>query len=194
MPSDVGSVAALAPPDPHGPEPRVNRALDFVGAHFAEGASLVDGSAAAGLNPTHLAAPFRCKSRVTPSSHVNNSRPRQAAHLLRSTDMPTAQVPLEAGLADKRHLTRIVRVRLRKTPNQMLARCWHPDGICRPSPLPYSPSSAGAAHRCLSSPPLERSAQNADRHPELAGMVHSGSGPIESALAARFSLCKETDL
>jgi AraC family transcriptional regulator len=117
--SGCWSVAAHAPPAPNGPDPRVNRALDFVEARFAEDVSLVDIAAAAGLSPTHLTGMFRRETGMTPYSYVINRRLRQAVHLLRSTDTPIAQVALDAGFADQQHLTRMVRARLRKTPKQV---------------------------------------------------------------------------
>lgn len=117
--SGCWSVAAHAPPDPQGTDPRVNRALDYVEAHFAEDVSLIDIAAAAGLSPTHLTGVFRRETGMTPYSYVINRRLRQAVHLLRASDMPIAQVALEAGFADQQHLTRMVRARLRKTPKQV---------------------------------------------------------------------------
>lgn len=113
------SVPAHAPPEDHAPDPRVNRALDYVEANFAEDVSLTGIAAAAGLSPTHLTGVFRRETGMTPYSYVINRRLRHAVHLLRSTDMPIAQVALEAGFADQQHLTRMVRARLRKTPKEV---------------------------------------------------------------------------
>lgn len=113
------SVPAPVLPQRSGPDPRVNRALDFVEANFAEDVSLIDIAEAAGLSATHLTGIFRRETGMTPYSYVINRRLRHAVHLLRSSDMAIAQVALEAGFADQQHLTRMVRARLRKTPKQV---------------------------------------------------------------------------
>jgi AraC family transcriptional regulator len=101
------------------PDRRVHRAVDYIEAHYAEDISLVEIAAVAGLSPTHLTGVFRREAGVTPYSYVINRRLRQAVHLLRNSDMPIAQVALEAGFADQQHLTRMVRARLRKTPKEV---------------------------------------------------------------------------
>ncbi len=113
------SIPSHAPPPRHGPDPRVNRALDYVEANFAEDVSLIDIAAAAGLSPTHLTGVFRRETGMTPYSYVINRRLRHAVQLLRSSDMPIAQVALDAGFADQQHLTRMIRARLRKTPKEV---------------------------------------------------------------------------
>jgi AraC family transcriptional regulator len=100
----------------------VNRALDFIEANFAEDLSLVSIAAAAGLSQTHLTGMFRRETGMTPYSYVIGRRLRHAVHLLRSSDMPIAQVALEAGFADQQHLTRMVRARLRRTPKEVRRR------------------------------------------------------------------------
>jgi len=116
------SVPAHLPPRHEGPDPRVNRALDFIEANFAEDLSLVSIAAAAGLSQTHLTGMFRRETGMTPYSYVIGRRLRHAVHLLRSSDMPIAQVALEAGFADQQHLTRMVRARLRRTPKEVRRR------------------------------------------------------------------------
>jgi AraC-like DNA-binding protein len=110
---------ARLPPTGTAPDRRVHRAVDYIEAHYAEDISLVEIAAAAGLSPTHLTGVFRREAGVTPYSYVINRRLRQAVHLLRHSDMPIAQVALEAGFADQQHLTRMVRARLRKTPKEV---------------------------------------------------------------------------
>jgi AraC family transcriptional regulator len=113
------SVPTRMPSGRPGFDPRIHRAIDYIETHYAEDISLVEIAAVAGLSPTHLTGVFRREAGVTPYSYVINRRLRQAVHLLRTSDLPIAQVALEAGFADQQHLTRMVRARLRKTPKEV---------------------------------------------------------------------------
>lgn len=113
------SVPARTPAGRSGFDPRVHRAIDYIETHYAEDISLVSIASVAGLSPTHLTGVFRREAGVTPYSYVINRRLRQAVHLLRNTDLPIAEVALDAGFADQQHLTRMVRARLRKTPKEV---------------------------------------------------------------------------
>jgi AraC family transcriptional regulator len=100
-------------------DPRIGRAIDYVEANCLENISLVEIANAAGLSPTHLMTRFRDQTGMTPYSYVINRRVQHAVLLLRTTDMPIADVALEAGFSDQQHLTRVVRARRGLTPKMI---------------------------------------------------------------------------
>jgi AraC-like DNA-binding protein len=113
------SAPALPVARPTRPDWRVQRAIDFVEAHFAENVSMLDIAAAAGLSVSSLSSQFRRMTGQTPYAYVIERRVLQAERLLRETDIPIAEVALAAGFADQAHLTRLVRARRGVTPRQV---------------------------------------------------------------------------
>lgn len=97
-------------------EPRLARALEFIEAHFLEDISLMDIAAASGLSLSLLTMRFQRDIGQTAYSYVIERRVQHAVHLLRSTDMPIAQVAQEAGFSDQQHLSRVIRARRSSTP------------------------------------------------------------------------------
>lgn len=105
------------------PDRRVQRAIDFVEAHFSEDISMLDIAAASGLSVSSLTAQFRRATGQTPYAFVIERRIFYAEQMLRQSDMPIAEVALAAGFADQAHLTRLIRARRGTTPRQVrLAR------------------------------------------------------------------------
>lgn len=85
---------------------RVERARDFIDAHFARPLRLAEVAAVADLHPSSLARAFKRRYHVTPWQY---QRQRQLewvkAELLRS-ERSIATIAHEAGFADHSHLTR----------------------------------------------------------------------------------------
>jgi AraC family transcriptional regulator len=89
---------------------RLERAREFIDAHFARALPLAEIAAAAGFHPSSLARAFKRRYEVTPWQY---QRRRQIdwvkAELLRG-DRPIAAIAHEAGFADHSHLTRAFRM------------------------------------------------------------------------------------
>lgn len=103
---------SLERPD-RGDEPvatRLERAREFIDAHFARALQLADIAAVAGLHPSSLARAFKRRYDATPWQY---QRRRQIewvkAELLRG-DRPISTIAHEAGFADHSHLTRAFRL------------------------------------------------------------------------------------
>jgi AraC family transcriptional regulator len=97
-------------------DPRVERAVDYIEANYLDDISLVDIADSAGLSPTYLVTQFRRHAGMTPYAYVISRRVRCACMLLKTTDMPIAQVALESGFSDQQHLTRVMHARTGDTP------------------------------------------------------------------------------
>lgn len=95
---------------------RVHRAIAYIEEHFYHDISLQEIGSAAGVSVTHLSGIFQRQTGATPYSYVINRRLRHAIHLLRTSNMPIAQVALESGFSDQQHMTRAFRSRAHKTP------------------------------------------------------------------------------
>jgi AraC family transcriptional regulator len=89
---------------------RLERAREFIDAHFARALPLADIAAVAGLHPSSLARAFKRRYEVTPWQY---QRRRQIewvkAELLRG-DRPISVIAHEAGFSDHSHLTRAFRL------------------------------------------------------------------------------------
>jgi AraC family transcriptional regulator len=110
------TLPASTPRGGYRPDPRVDRAIDFIEANFSHDISLLDIANASGLSITPLTAQFRRRTGKSPYAYVIDRRVRHAMHLLRTTDMPIAQVAVNCGFSDQSQLTRAVRARMGLTP------------------------------------------------------------------------------
>ena len=104
---------------PVGEDKRVLKAIDFIEAHALEDISLNDIATASVLSPNRLSTLFRRHTGMAPYSYVIERRIEAAVGLLRSSDMPIAQVAIETGFADQQHLTRVFRARKGSTPGRV---------------------------------------------------------------------------
>lgn len=98
---------------------RVQRAIDFIEAHFTTDLSIRDIALAAGISPSQLTTAFQRALGQSPYAYVISRRIERATELLRQSDLSIAHVALEAGFCDQAHLTRLCRARLGKTPRQI---------------------------------------------------------------------------
>ena len=96
---------------------RLERARDFIDAHFARALQLAEVAAVAGFHPTSLARAFKRRYELTPWQY---QRRRQIewvkAELLRG-DRSIAAIAHEAGFADHSHLTRAFRAAEGRAPS-----------------------------------------------------------------------------
>jgi len=101
------------------PDPRIDRALEFIEAFFTRDISGLDIAVAAGQSPTQLYLAFKNTLGSTPHSWVIDRRIALATQLLRASQLPIATIALEAGFTDHAHLTCTCRARLGKSPGQI---------------------------------------------------------------------------
>lgn len=113
------SVPTNASPQVSRTDQRVRRAIDFIEAHLTSDIAVVDIAAAAALSVTALTAQLRLATGLSPYAYVIERRICLAERLLRSSDMPIAQVALAAGFVDQSHLTRAIRSHRGRTPRQI---------------------------------------------------------------------------
>jgi transcriptional regulator GlxA family with amidase domain len=98
------------------PDPRIQRAVDYIEAHFTEDISLHDLSREAGLSSGHLISLFSHFTGRTPHSYLIDRRIQRAIELLKSTETPISAIAIETGFSDQQHMTRMFSNRLRRTP------------------------------------------------------------------------------
>lgn len=94
----------------------VQLALDFIEENFGREITLEGLSAISGLSSTQLIAGFKKHVGTTPYSHVLDRRVQQAIYLLKTSDMPIAQVAIAAGFSDQQQMSHLFRKRFCKTP------------------------------------------------------------------------------
>ncbi|WP_189266926.1 helix-turn-helix domain-containing protein [Streptomyces fuscichromogenes] len=96
----------------------VHRALEYIRENPAAALSLDDLAIVAGLSRHHFARAFRDATGQTPVRYVERVRIDHAARLLRSTELPLAEVAAAVGYSDQSHFTRRFRVHTGMTPGQ----------------------------------------------------------------------------
>jgi len=91
------------------PTNRLERAREYIDAHFSRALPLTDIAAVAGLHPSSLARAFKRRYDVTPWQYQRHRQIEWVkAELLRG-DRPISVIAHEAGFADHSHLTRAFR-------------------------------------------------------------------------------------
>lgn len=68
-----------------------------------------DVAARVGVHPVHLSREFRRAHRMTMTEFVARLRVDFAAERIRATDLPLAEIALDAGFADQSHLSKVFR-------------------------------------------------------------------------------------
>ena len=74
-----------------------------------------------GVDPSHYGREFAKRVGCTPSQMTRWQRVAQAAHMLRATARPLAQVAIEAGYCDQSHMCREMQRVLGRTPRAIRA-------------------------------------------------------------------------
>jgi AraC-like DNA-binding protein len=95
---------------------KIRLALDYIESNFSSEISLDDLTKESGLSATQLISSFRKHIGTTPYAHVVNRRIQHAVHLLKTTEVPIAQIALEVGFSDQQQMTHVFRRRLGRTP------------------------------------------------------------------------------
>ena len=91
--------------DDRGPD-RLDRAKDFLHAHFAEPVGLMDTAAAAGMHPVFLAREFRRRVGRSVGEYVRELRVEFARAELAASEATVAEIATAAGFFDQSHFSR----------------------------------------------------------------------------------------
>jgi AraC family transcriptional regulator len=116
---------------------RLKRVQAFVSAHIGEPLRLTDLAEAAGLSRMHFAAQFRSATGVRPHDYVLMQRVERAKTMLRSTDMPLAEIALSVGFQAQAHFCTVFKRFEAETPAR-----WRKNN--------FRQSNAATPQRCLS--------------------------------------------
>lgn len=84
----------------------LERAEEYVRAHFRESLKIADVAEAAGVHPAHLAAVFRERHDVPLGEFIRRLRVEWAVDRVENTDESISSIAFSAGYADQSHLTR----------------------------------------------------------------------------------------
>lgn len=87
----------------------LQRAREYVHAHFSENLTLARVAHAAGVHPVYLGHIFRQEFGETLGEYLNRTRVRAAAAMLANSDLPLSAVAVDLGFYDQSHFTRIFR-------------------------------------------------------------------------------------
>jgi AraC family transcriptional regulator len=88
---------------------RIERAKEFLHAHYQESVRLEQVAEAIDAHPVYLAREFRKHYRCTVGEYIRRLRVELACSRLSGSDEPIAKVALSAGFSDQSHLTRALR-------------------------------------------------------------------------------------
>jgi AraC family transcriptional regulator len=88
----------------------LERAREFIDAHFARALPLAEIASVAGLHPSSLARAFKRRFEVTPWQYQRRRQIDWVKAELRRGDRPISAIAHEAGFSDHSHLTRAFRV------------------------------------------------------------------------------------
>lgn len=98
-------------------DPRLQRAIDYIAAHYRDAVRIEDLCAASGLSPSYLIRAFRARYGMTPHRYLIDRRVRAGRDLLRRGDS-IAEVAVATGFADQAHFQREFKRRVAATPGQ----------------------------------------------------------------------------
>jgi AraC family transcriptional regulator len=87
----------------------LQRAREYVHAHFSENLTLARVPRAAGVHPVYLGQIFRKQFGETLGEYLNRIRVRAAAGLLANSDVPLSSIAVDLGFYDQSHFTRVFR-------------------------------------------------------------------------------------
>lgn len=98
--------------------PWLERAREYVSAHFRESIGLTDVARAAGVHPVHLAQAFRRRYGQTVGECVREMRVEFASRALGNGERSIAEIALAAGFADHSHFARTFKAYTGATPSE----------------------------------------------------------------------------
>ena len=88
-------------------ESRIQRALDFIHAHYEEDISLEQIARKACLSPCYFCRLFRREMRMSPSQYLNSFRVTKAKQLLNETNLLITQICFDVGFNGLTHFGRV---------------------------------------------------------------------------------------
>lgn len=88
-------------------------------ARLSEQLPLEDMAAVAGLSVSRFARSFKARTGLPPHRYLMRLRMEQAARLLRTGDLPIADIAARCGFSHQEHLTRLLRAHLGTTPGAL---------------------------------------------------------------------------
>jgi AraC family transcriptional regulator len=94
----------------------LQRACEYLNAHFGENLTLAQVARAADVHPVYLGYIFREEFGETLGEYLNRIRVRAAAERLANSDRPLSSIALDFGFYDQSHFTRIFRQLTGTTP------------------------------------------------------------------------------
>jgi len=97
----------------------LQRAREYLHAHYAENVSLAELAQHAYLSPFHLLRTFRNALGMPPHEYLTNLRIERAKHLL-AAGHPISQVAFQTGFIDQSHFHRRFKHLVGVTPGQFL--------------------------------------------------------------------------
>ena len=100
-------------------KPALERAREFIDAHFARSLPLSELASIAGLHPSSLARAFKREYDVTPWQYQRRRQIDWVKSELERGDRPIAALAHEAGFADHSHLTRAFQAAEGRPPSAM---------------------------------------------------------------------------
>jgi AraC family transcriptional regulator len=109
----------------------LQRAREYIHAHFSENLTLAQVARAAGVHPVYLGQIFRQEFGETLGEYLNRIRVRAAAEMLANSDLPLSAVAVDLGFYDQSHFTRVFRQLTGATPGMFRSE--------------YAPSKSAAA-------------------------------------------------
>jgi len=87
----------------------LQRAREFIHAHFADNLTLAQVARSAGVHPVYLGQIFRQEFHETVGEYLNRIRVRAASEFLANSDLPLSTIALELGFYDQSHFSRVFR-------------------------------------------------------------------------------------
>jgi AraC-like DNA-binding protein len=87
--------------------PSLQRARDYLHAHFREPLTMRDVARAASVHPVYLGQMFRRELGETVADYVKRLRVRAAAEQLSRTETPIAHIAFDHGFCDQSHFQRV---------------------------------------------------------------------------------------
>jgi AraC family transcriptional regulator len=100
----------------------LDRALEYLQAHFREAHTLSQVAESAEVHPVHLARGFRRRQGMTVGEYIRTLRIESACRELVGSDRPIVEIALHAGFCDHSHMTRVFRRLTGLTPTEFRAR------------------------------------------------------------------------
>lgn len=109
------------------PAQRLARVLDFIEHHLDETLRLDAMAGEAGLSIFHFSRVFQREMGLSPQAHVRARRVERARRLLKSTELPLAEIAFACGFAHQSHFTAVFRELTGTTPGSFRDRGDPPD-------------------------------------------------------------------